>query len=470
MVDVGAKSTTARHAEAKAHLWCSADALEQLRSGRLAKGDGLAVARVAGIMAAKRTADLIPLCHPLALDQVEVELELTDGVDITARVASRGVTGVEMEALTAAAVAGLTVIDMIKAIDRGARLDQLRVTAKAGGASGGWRDGQSGGLPAAGVITVSDRVYAGTRPDRSGPVAVAALARAGGSVHSQIVPDDIEAIRASVDQLIAAGCAIIITSGGTGVGPRDVTPEALAGLISQPVPGLAEAIRAAGVAQLASAALGRGPAGLIERAGRRTLIVALPGAPGAVADAMAFLTPLLPHVMAQLAGGDHDPQASPPTPPQSASPQFASPAGDTPDARLAGLTISADPIDPALVEAAVRRSAAGAVVGFTGVVRDRDDGQAVLALEYEAHPSAPERLRQVTEAWLTDHPAVVAVAVSHRLGRVDLGQTALAVAVAAPHRQSAFTACADLVDRIKAEVPLWKRQYFADGTDRWSGL
>jgi len=460
MVDVGAKSVTARQAEAQARVACSAEALAQLRDGRLAKGDGLAVARVAGIMAAKRTADVIPLCHPLALDQVEVDLRLTDAVDITARVSVHGRTGAEMEALTAAAVAGLTVIDMVKAVDRTAQLSHVRLVAKSGGASGSRLNGRTSGLPAAGVVTVSDRGYAGTAPDLSGPAAVAALTRAGSQVQARLVPDDVQAIRNAVEELVAAGCALIITTGGTGLGPRDVTPEALRGLIDRPVPGLAEAIRAAGAEQTATAVLSRAIAGVIDGDTQRSLVVALPGSPEAVGTAMAYLGPLLDHIVAQLAGGDH------PHPVRTDPPVDL---GATPatDARLVGVTISDDRLDAAAIEAAVHRHGAGAVVGFTGLVRDNDDGRSVSALEYEAHPTADAVLEAVTTSWLTNHPAVTAVAVSHRIGLVPVGQTALVVAVSAPHRREAFAACADLVDRIKAEVPLWKRQRFVDGTSEW---
>ena len=140
MVDVSAKPATAREAIATVRILMSADALAAMRAGALAKGDALAVARVAGIMAAKRTAELIPLCHPLALSKVSVELAFAkDGIDCTATVATTGPTGVEMEALTAASVALLTLYDMAKAIDRGMRIDGVRLLAKSGGRSGDWR-------------------------------------------------------------------------------------------------------------------------------------------------------------------------------------------------------------------------------------------------------------------------------------------------------------------------------------------
>ncbi len=137
MVDVSAKPVTARTATARVRVVMAAATLATVTAGTAKKGDVLGTARLAGIMASKRTAELIPLCHPLPIDAVTVDLEPAgDGVEITATVSTTGRTGVEMEALTAASVAALTVYDMCKAIDRAMRIDGLRVVRKAGGASG----------------------------------------------------------------------------------------------------------------------------------------------------------------------------------------------------------------------------------------------------------------------------------------------------------------------------------------------
>ncbi|WP_426998830.1 cyclic pyranopterin monophosphate synthase MoaC [Pseudarthrobacter sp. N5] len=139
MVDVSAKSETTREATATATVRSTAEVLRLLGSGGLPKGDALAVARVAGIMAAKKTPELIPLCHPLPLSKVTVDFELAaDSVSILATVKTRGVTGVEMEALTAVSVAALSVYDMIKAVDKHAVLTDIKVLAKSGGKSGDW--------------------------------------------------------------------------------------------------------------------------------------------------------------------------------------------------------------------------------------------------------------------------------------------------------------------------------------------
>ncbi|HYZ48231.1 MAG TPA: cyclic pyranopterin monophosphate synthase MoaC [Sphingomonas sp.] len=140
MVDVSGKAVTLREAVAVGRIRMSAGALEAIRAGALAKGDALAVARVAGIMAAKRTSELIPLCHPLPLTRVSVEFAFEAGaVAATATAATEGKTGVEMEALTAASVALLTLYDMAKAIDKAMTIENVRLLSKTGGKSGGWR-------------------------------------------------------------------------------------------------------------------------------------------------------------------------------------------------------------------------------------------------------------------------------------------------------------------------------------------
>jgi len=146
MVDVGEKPVTARRAVAEGRVTMSRDAFRQVRMAAIAKGDVLAISEIAGVMGAKRTGDLIPLCHPLPLDQVQVELELREewpGIRVSATVAATARTGVEMEALTAVSVACLTVYDMVKAVDREMRITDIRLLEKTGGARGDWRAANS---------------------------------------------------------------------------------------------------------------------------------------------------------------------------------------------------------------------------------------------------------------------------------------------------------------------------------------
>lgn len=142
MVDVSAKPVTARRASAAGRVLLSSDAVAALRGGTVPKGDALAVARIAGIQGAKRTPELVPLAHPIGIHGVEVDLAVVDdGVDITATVLTADRTGIEMEALTAVTVSALALVDMVKAVDKHARITDVRVTAKSGGRSGDWSEG-----------------------------------------------------------------------------------------------------------------------------------------------------------------------------------------------------------------------------------------------------------------------------------------------------------------------------------------
>ncbi len=142
MVDVGNKAETARTARAEGTISMSADALDAIEHNTLGKGDAISTARIAGVMAAKRTSELIPLCHPIALTDAEVEIEVDrslPGLRVSAWASTRGRTGVEMEALTAVTIALLTIYDMAKAIDRGMVISEVRLTEKRGGKSGDWK-------------------------------------------------------------------------------------------------------------------------------------------------------------------------------------------------------------------------------------------------------------------------------------------------------------------------------------------
>ena len=135
--------------------------------------------------------------------------------------------------------------------------------------------------------------------------------------------------------------------------------------------------------------------------------------------------------------------------------------------RIAIVAISEEPLDADAHERAVAQPAAGAVVLFSGAVRDHDHGRGVTELDYEAHPSAVEVLRAVATEIIEREPGVIAVAVSHRVGRLAVGDVAIVAAVSSAHRGDAFAACARLVDEAKARLPIWKRQVFDDGTEEW---
>jgi cyclic pyranopterin phosphate synthase len=333
MVDVGEKPRTHRLARARARLKMTPQAAAAVRDGSGPKGEVLTVARLAGIQAGKQTAGLIPLAHPLPLSFIDVEASVEAGaglVTIEAEARTTAETGVEMEAMTAAAVAALTVYDMVKGLERGIEIEQVVLLEKRGGRSDYERaesraaaapDGSltAPGAPAspetgaqrsgAAVLTVSTSKAAGEGTDESGPRLRALAGQLGFEVlAAEVVTDDRAQIESRLRELAdERRCALVLTSGGTGVAPRDVTPEATRGVIEREIAGLAEAMRLASKPHTPNWMLSRGLAGV--RGG--TLIVNLPGSPRSIEQIGTELEGALRHALALIAGegGGHQPSA-----------------------------------------------------------------------------------------------------------------------------------------------------------------
>jgi molybdenum cofactor synthesis domain-containing protein len=280
------------------------------------------------------------------------------------------------------------------------------------------------------VIVCSDSAAAGTSTDTTGPALAQGLMDIGCDVGQvQIVPDEIPAISAAIR---AAAADVVVCTGGTGLGPRDVTPDAVLAVIDRELPGFGEAFRARGRQQTPLADLSRACAGSMGS----TLVVAIPGSHGAVTDGLAVLAPLLEHAHHVIEGADHR-----------------------------GL-VRTTPITAAEVEAEVRRADAGAVVTFEGRVRDHDHGREVTSLLYEGHPEADLILREVVSE-ARGLPGVLGAASLHRVGELAIGDVAFVAAISAAHRGEAFSACAWVVDAVKDRLPVWKLQRFSDGTQEW---
>lgn len=311
MVDVGDKATTKRVATATATFTTRPDVIALVQADGLPKADVIATARIAGIAGAKRTSELIPLCHQLALSSVSLDFAFTeDSIVITATAKTTGQTGVEMEALTAASIAGLTLHDMTKAVDPASVLGDIRLLEKSGGKRGDWTpDAQDSATVAAptervvrpgtaAVIVASTAGAAGAREDLTGPRISAWLADHGYAVDAVTVVSDAD-VHVAIAAALNAAPAVLITTGGTGLSPSDRTPEATRPHLDRELPGIAEAIRTLGSTKTPTAALSRGLAGV--SAG--TVVVNLPGSTGGVKDGLSVLDGLLDHLVAQIAGG-----------------------------------------------------------------------------------------------------------------------------------------------------------------------
>ena len=294
MVDVGGKPVSARSATASGRFVTTAEVIALVRADGMPKADVLATARIAGIQGAKKTSELIPLCHPLPLSSVNVDFVFDEtAIVVTATAKTTGQTGVEMEALTAVAIAGLTLHDMVKAVDPGATMTDVRVVEKTGGKSSPVVVTPNTAI----VLVSSTRSAAGTQDDTTGPRIAAWLDERHFSTQTEIVAD--ADIATALAAAVAAHPAVIITTGGTGASPTDRTPEATRAVLDRELPGVAEAIRALGLTKTPTAALSRALAGVAQG----TVVVNLPGSPGGVKDGLSVLDELLPHLVAQVAGG-----------------------------------------------------------------------------------------------------------------------------------------------------------------------
>lgn len=302
MRDISNKTLTLRTAVAKATLKVDPRTIQLIRNGQIPKGDPLPVAKVAAVQAAKNTSQIIPYCHPLPVDFVDCRFELgSDSIEITTEVKAIYKTGVEMEALTAASVAALTIYDMAKQVDESMEMTGVVLVQKKGGKSD-FQAKLNRPLRAA-VLVLSDSVASGKKEDRSGKAIVARLKEKGVMVEDySVVPDDVETIEKTLIRFAdAMKLDLVITTGGTGLGPRDTTPEAMTKVVEREVPGIAEASRVHGQQRIPMAMLSRARSGIRGN----TLIINLPGSQRGVEESLDAILPGLFHSFFMVWGGGH---------------------------------------------------------------------------------------------------------------------------------------------------------------------
>ena len=305
MIDVSPKFNSLRYAKAEGYLYGNPEALARVADKTVPKGDVLEVARAAGIIAAKRCSDMIVFCHPIPLDWVEVNFEVEDEhIRVIAEVRSVWKTGVEVEAVTAVTGALLNAYDMLKPLDAELSFGSVSVLKKRGGKSD-FADTFSKPVQAA-VLVLSDSTHAGTRKDKSGLIIKEFLKDQPVEISTyEVLPDDRKLI---AERLVALAdkekMQLVFTTGGTGLGPRDVTPEATLDVLERTVPGIVEAIRKHGRDRTPFAMLSRGEAGVRGDC----VIINLPGSSKGAQESLQSLFPGLLHIFPMMRGKGHTPK------------------------------------------------------------------------------------------------------------------------------------------------------------------
>jgi cyclic pyranopterin monophosphate synthase len=303
MKDILFKSPTLRKATATALVQLSnPDAMNAVLNKTVPKGDVFEFSRAAGLLAIKKTPDLIPDCHPIPIEFAAISYRTEKlSIYISVEVHTIYKTGVEVEAMHGASVVALTIYDMLKPLDKGIEIASIRLEKKTGGKSD-YKKKQPGTIRCA-VIVCSDSISTGNAKDLSGEKIIEKL-KESGIEHAayKIIPDNFEQIQQEAISFSGQGYDMILFTGGTGVSPRDLTPDAIEPLLEKQVPGIMEAARHYGQERTPYAMLSRGVAGFI----KNSLVITLPGSVSGVTDTMNAIFPYVLHLFAVRAGDRHE--------------------------------------------------------------------------------------------------------------------------------------------------------------------
>ncbi len=303
MLDITQKSNTLRSATAEAIVKVSQQqTIDAVVNKQVPKGDVFEMSKTAGLFAVKKTPDVIPDCHPLPIESATINF-VVQGLEIRIEIEVKTIykTGVEVEAMHGASVVALTIYDMLKPLDKGIEIQSIKLVKKRGGKSD-FKDRFRKDLKA-GVIVCSDTISAGKKEDKAGKAIMEKLKACNVEIKDYaIIPDELEQIKAKVENLYQEKADLIILTGGTGLSPRDVTPEAVSPLLDREIPGIAEAARSFGQDRTPYSMLSRSVAGVKGE----TLILALPGSTKGASESMDVLFPSVLHVFGILRGARHN--------------------------------------------------------------------------------------------------------------------------------------------------------------------
>ncbi len=303
MIDITHKITTLRTAVAQAIVEVGdPETIRKITNDEVPKGNVFEMAKTAGLFAVKKTSDIIPDCHPLPVESTTVDYEVEGNqIRILVEVKTIYRTGVEVEAMHGASVVALTMYDMLKPLDKKVEVSNIKLVNKKGGKSD-YRDHYKKRL-SSGIIVCSDTVAAGKKEDKSGQVIREKLEQHEvDAVNYVVVPDEIEAIRSALNTMVNQGLDLVLLTGGTGLSPRDVTPEAVEPLLHRKIPGIIEASRSYGQERMPYAMLSRGVSGVIDE----TIVITLPGSSNGAKESMDALIPHMLHLFRIFKGARHN--------------------------------------------------------------------------------------------------------------------------------------------------------------------